>query len=138
VFFSDAAYRNTCWLKKDITDKVAKNEAISGPKECGSSNPCCDLVYFGSTGSLAGSIQNHVIGNYEKINEGPEGHWNYKQQGGKLFLYYLPYYKVGILGSGQFFRGELFQGVLCWVSFSGQAFRNELFWASFFWVSFLE
>jgi hypothetical protein len=60
-------------------------------------NNCCDLLYFGSTGSLAGSGQNHVIGNYEKLNEGPEGHWNYKQQGGKLFLYYLPGgYNVGI------------------------------------------
>jgi hypothetical protein len=95
ILCPDADYRNACWLKKDITDKFAKNEAISGPRECGSN--CCDMFYFGSTGSLAGSVQNHVIGNYEKSSKGPEGHWNYKQQGGKLFLYYLPGgYNVGI------------------------------------------
>jgi hypothetical protein len=92
----DTDDRNSCWLKKDITGKFAKNEAISGPKECATDNKCCDLVYFGSTGSLDGSIQNHVIGNYEKTSEGPEGHWNYKQQSGKLVMYFLPYYDVGI------------------------------------------
>jgi hypothetical protein len=94
--FSDVDYRNACWLKKDIIGKYAKNEALSGPKECGSDGNCCDLVYFGSTGSMDGSVQNHVIGNYEKTSEGPEGHWNYKQQGGKLVMYYVPWLEVSI------------------------------------------
>ena len=32
---SDVDYRNACWLKKEITQKYGKNEAVSGPKECG-------------------------------------------------------------------------------------------------------
>ena len=32
---SDVDYRNACWLKKEITRKYGKNEAVSGPKECG-------------------------------------------------------------------------------------------------------
>ena len=31
----DVDYQNACWLKKEITQKYGKNEAVSGPKECG-------------------------------------------------------------------------------------------------------
>jgi hypothetical protein len=90
TFVSDVGYRNACWLKKDITGKYSKNEAISGPKKC-EDNPdpggsCCNNVYFGSTGSLAESEQNHVIGYYGKTTEGTGGRWNYKQQGGSQRL----------------------------------------------------
>ena len=33
--FLDVDYRNACWLKKDIVHKYERNEAVSGPKECG-------------------------------------------------------------------------------------------------------
>ena len=34
ILTSDVDYRNACWLKKEITQKYGKNEAVSGPKEC--------------------------------------------------------------------------------------------------------
>ena len=35
ILTSDVDYQNACWLKKEITQKYGKNEAVSGPKECG-------------------------------------------------------------------------------------------------------
>jgi len=84
--FGDVDYQNACWLKKEITQKYGKNEAVSGPKECGPdpdpTGPCCKNIRFDSTGSLADSGQNHIIGNYAFLAQGPNDRWNYKQNDG--------------------------------------------------------
>ena len=44
--------------------------------------PCCKNIRFDSTGSLADSGQNHIIGNYAFLAQGPNDRWNYKQNDG--------------------------------------------------------
>ena len=56
---------------------------------------CCSRLRFDSTGNLADSGQNHIIGNYIYISDGPDGYWNYEQEepnqfGNKMKLYYYP------------------------------------------------
>ena len=80
-------------MKKDIVAKYGKNEAVSGPKECGvdPDSPCCQNLIFDSTGNLANSEQNHVLGNYGRLSDGPSGTWNYEQNNGyKRKLWYNP------------------------------------------------
>ena len=70
---------------------ISLSQAQNPPK--GSS--CCSRLRFDSTGNLADSGQNHIIGNYIYISDGPDGYWNYEQEepnqfGNKLKLYYYP------------------------------------------------
>ena len=47
-----------------------------------SNSGCCKNLYFSSTGSLAEGGQNHVLGHYNKISDGPNGYWNYQLMSG--------------------------------------------------------
>ena len=76
--FIDEDYRLACWLKKDIRNKFSQSGAISGPRACNPSSECCESLKFVSSGSLATSNQNHVIGDYEKVVS-EKGYWKYIQ-----------------------------------------------------------
>ena len=53
--------------------------------------PCCQNLNFDSTGNLADSGQNHVLGNYARYSDGPGDRWNYKQNSGyERKLWYNP------------------------------------------------
>lgn len=95
--FQDDDYKNACWLKKDVVDKYRKSEAVSGPRECIPSSPCCANLEFVSDGSLAAGGQNHVLGNYGRLSDGPGDKWNYQQNSGsKRKLWYNPSLRVCI------------------------------------------
>ena len=60
---------------------------------------CCENLYFSSTGPLADSGQNHILGYYAKLSNGPEGYWNYQQTAGhKRKLWYSPSLKAWWIG----------------------------------------
>ena len=98
-------------MKGDIQYSFSKNEAISGPRECENQptvkppdGPCCATIRLDSTGSLADSGQNHVMGDYVFVSEGTMGRWNYEQAknnqfGEKRKLYFMP-----TLGVNKFFH----------------------------------
>ena len=64
-----------------------------------STSSCCENLYFSSTGPLADSGQNHVLGYYSKLSDGPGDYWNYQQTAGyKRKLWYNPSIKAWFIG----------------------------------------
>ena len=64
-----------------------------------STSSCCENLYFSSTGPLADSGQNHILGYYAKLSNGPEGYWNYQQTSEiKRKLWYNPSIKAWFIG----------------------------------------
>ena len=60
-----------------------------------SASDCCTDLYFGSTGILAGSEQDLIIGNYKRISDGPNGRWYYQQiENSDIKVYYMPDFEV--------------------------------------------
>ena len=67
--------------------------------EVNSTSSCCENLYFSSTGPLADSGQNHVLGYYTKLSDGPGDYWNYQQtEGYKRKLWYSPSLKAWWIG----------------------------------------
>ena len=98
---SDPNEKYSCSLKSYIEQSYGKEHVISGKCHCNPDttttskpNPgaCCKSLHFSSTGSLAEGGQNHVLGFYNKISDGPEGYWNYQLMDGyKPKLWYYVY-----------------------------------------------
>ena len=93
---SDSRYRHACWLTANIYSKHDVLETVSGPKDCGvDPGSCCQRIRFDSSGTLANSAQNHIIGDYVQDTHGPGDKWNYRQVGGSdRRLWFNPDVKV--------------------------------------------
>ena len=109
---TDETYHFSCWLKSSIEGHFPSQGSISGTCDCTpetttttttTSNPsgsCCQNLYFSSTGPLADSGQNHVLGYYTKLSNGPDGCWNYQQTSSEIKrkLCYNPSIKAWFIG----------------------------------------
>ena len=77
---------------------ISLNFVASDNSSFNSTSSCCENLYFSSTGSLADSGQNHVLGYYTKLSDGPGDYWNYQQTeniyGHKRKLWYSPSLKA--------------------------------------------
>ena len=72
-----------------------KSKAVSGPRECNPTGPCCASLEFVSDGSLASGGQSHTLGKYYRISDGPVSTWNYQMDSNfKAKLWYNPTFKV--------------------------------------------
>ena len=76
---------------------------MSGTCHCDDPDPptpptpgsCCQSLLFSSTGALADSEQNHVLGYYRYLSDGPGDTYNYQQTDGyKRKLWYNPSLRV--------------------------------------------
>merc|ERR1712170_185028 len=79
----------------------------SGPKFCSDGttsppidSPCCSTIQLTSSGAIANSAQNHVLGTYQLVGEGPAGHYNYQQtMGDRRKLYYMDWLSMWYIGN---------------------------------------
>ena len=78
---------------------IRLNFVASDNSSFNSTSSCCENLYFSSTGPLADSGQNHVLGYYSKLSDGPGDYWNYQQTAGyKRKLWYNPSIKAWFIG----------------------------------------
>jgi len=119
--FPDPVYHNSCWMKKSIGNKNAQTGAVSGPKACDEPNSCCNTLTLKSTGSLAEGGQSHLLGQYDYVDEGPDGTKIYHQDGHgggdpEVYLYYVGGY------FNQWFISEEagYNGGYAWISDDNQ------------------
>ena len=78
---------------------ISLNFVSSDNSSFNSTSSCCENLYFSSTGPLADSGQNHVLGYYSKLSDGPGDYWNYQQTAGyKRKLWYNPSIKAWFIG----------------------------------------
>ena len=96
---------------------ISLNFVSSDNSSFNSTSSCCENLYFSSTGPLADSGQNHVLGYYSKLSDGPGDYWNYQQTAGyKRKLWYNPSIKAWFIGDNlgrkkiyiQFFTAKVY------------------------------
>ena len=51
---------------------ISLNFVASDNSSFNSTSSCCENLYFSSTGPLADSGQNHVLGYYSRFSDGPD------------------------------------------------------------------
>lgn len=115
--FPDSRFHNSCWMKLSITSKNSQVGAVSGPKTCEEPNACCNTLTFKSTGSLADGGQSHLLGQYDYVDDGPDGTKIYHQPGHgggdpEVWLYFIG----GLFNQWFISHEQGYNGGYAWVS----------------------
>jgi len=93
-------YRNTCWLKSTQGNPQSCETCVSGPRECGGSEPttdapsgCCQALVISTTGD-ANDYQWTRFGRYTYHDASDDGRPIYRQDNEDNYLYYLDWLGV--------------------------------------------